>query len=317
LEIRAQEALALNPSAGPATEVSMERFTYHGWPDCCRISNASVEAIVVPAIGRVMQFRRNGDRNGTFWENRDLDGKLHNPGCREWMNFGGEKCWPAPQSAWPLQQGCDWPPPAAFDARAMDSAEIERGVTLTSPADPVYGIQVVRQVELDPFQPRLLIRTEYRKLHGTAVTVGVWSIAQMREPERVFVPLPEESKFPDGYILLMEDEPAMLKITGRLLSLARHPQSFAKLGTDAASLLWIGSNCTVRIDTEHKPGDYPDGGCVTEIYTNPGLENYVELETLGPLVTLEAGDRIEQTTRFTLLPRTTADLDAEAEIALR
>ena len=317
MEIRSQEPVTLDSPASLAQEISVDRFTYHGWPESCRISNASVEAIVVPAIGRVMQFRLKGDRNGTFWENRDLDGKLHNPDCREWMNFGGEKCWPAPQSAWPLQQGCDWPPPAAFDARAMESAEIERGVTLTSPADPVYGIQVVRQLELDPSQPQLRIRTEYRKLQGSAVTVGVWSIAQMREPERVFAPLPEESKFPDGYVLLMEDEPAQFKITGRLLSLARHPQSFVKLGTDAASLLWIGSNCAVRIDTEHNPGDYPDGGCVTEIYTNPGLENYVELETLGPLVTLEAGDRIEQTTCYTLLPRTAGNLDAEAEIALR
>jgi hypothetical protein len=317
LEIRPEAPVTLNSPTSLAPEVSIERFTYHDWPGCCRISNGSVEAIVVPAVSRVMQFRLKGDRSGTFWENRDLDGKLHSPGCSEWMNFGGEKCWPAPQSAWPLLQGHDWPPPLAFDARPMESAEIKRGIALTSPADPVYGIQVVRQMELDPSLPLLRIRTEYRKLHGSAVTVGVWTIAQMREPERVYVPLPKESNFPEGFVLLMEDEPAELKIDGRLLSLARHPQSFAKLGTDAASLLWIGSKCMLRIDTERKPGIYPDGGCVTEIYTNPGLENYVELETLGPLVAMDAGDRIEQTTSYTLLPRTTTDLNEEAAKALR
>jgi hypothetical protein len=264
-----------------------------------------------------MQFRRLGDRSGIFWENRDLDGMLHSTGASTWMNFGGEKCWPAPQSAWPFQQGRDWPPPAAFDAQPMESAEIKRGIALTSPVDPAYGIQVARQVELDPSLPRLRIRTEYRKLHGSAVTVGVWTIAQMREPERVYVPLLKESSFPEGFVLLMDDEPAGLKIDGRLLSLVRHPQSFAKIGTDAASLLWIGPKCVLRIDTECKPGIYPDGGCVTEIYTNPGLENYVELETLGPLTAMEAGDRIEQTTSYTLLPRTTTDLGAEAVKALR
>jgi hypothetical protein len=317
LEICSKAPVPLNSPPVPAPEASIERLTYHDWPGCFRISNASVEAIVVPAVSRIMQFRLKGDRNGTFWENRDLDGKLHTPACTAWMNFGGEKCWPAPQSAWPLLQGREWPPPVAFDAQPMESAQIKRGVTLTSPADPVCGIQVVRQVELDPILPVLRIRTEYRKLHGSAVTVGIWSIAQLREPERMYVPLPKESNFPEGFVLLMKDQPAQLKISGRLLSLARHPQSFAKLGTDAASLLWIGPRCMLRIDTERKPGIYPNGGCVTEIYTNPGLENYVELETLGPLETIQAGDRIQQTTSYTLLPRTTTDLDEEAAKALR
>jgi hypothetical protein len=57
--------------------VTVERIAYHGWPDCFRIQNGSVEAIVVAAVGRVMQLRLLGDAAGTFWENRALDGQLH------------------------------------------------------------------------------------------------------------------------------------------------------------------------------------------------------------------------------------------------
>jgi hypothetical protein len=68
----------------------------------------------------------------------------------------------------------------------------------------------------------------------------------------------------------------------------------------------------VRISAEVEPGEYPDGGCVTQIYTNPNPLQYVELETLGPLATLSAGDQVERTTVYRLMPRTTADPDAEA-----
>jgi hypothetical protein len=134
----------------------------------------------------------------------------------------------------------------------------------------------------------------------------------MREPERVCILLAEQSKFADGYVRLMHAKPEELRIEGGMLSLARHPRECVKIGADAASMAWVGRNCAVRIDAEAGPGEYPDGGCVTEVYTNPEPLAYVELETLGPLATLNAGDRIERTTVYTIMARSTADAEAEA-----
>jgi hypothetical protein len=148
------------PEISPAallTGVSVERISYHGWSDCYLIANGSVEAVIVPAIGRVMQLRLQGEADGAFWENRALDGQLHDAASNDWLNFGGDKCWPAPQSAWPQHQGQDWPPPVAFDARPVEAVARERGVVLTSPIDSGYGIQVVRHVELDAEQPVMRI----------------------------------------------------------------------------------------------------------------------------------------------------------------
>jgi hypothetical protein len=290
----------------------IERISYHGWPDSYLLANSSVEAVVVPAVGRVMQLRLKGEAEGAFWENRALDGRLHDALSEEWINFGGDKCWPAPQSAWPEFQGREWPPPVGFDSRPVEAAATERGVTLTSPVDPGFGIQVVRHVELDVELPVLRIRTEYLKLQGSPVRVGVWSITQMREPERVFIPLPEASKFAEGYVRLMAAEPEGLRIEGQLLSLARHPSACVKIGSDSTSMAWVGRSCAVRIDAEAGPGEYPDGGCVTEVYTNPDPLPYVELEAMGPVATLSAGERIERTTVYTILPRTTPDAEVEA-----
>lgn len=308
---------APDSSAGRRSGVSVTRISYHGWPDCYLIANGSVEAVIVPAIGRVMQLRLKGEADGAFWENRALDGQLHDAASSEWLNFGGDKCWPAPQSAWPQHQGREWPPPVAFDARPVEANAVERGVVLTSPVDPGYGIQVVRRVELDPAQPIMRIATEFRKLSGTPVTVGIWTITQMSEPERVCIQLSETSKFASGFIRMLEAEPADLKVDGRSLSLRRNAQQQVKLGSDGSSMAWLGQNCVVRIDTDIRPGEYPDGGCVTEVYTNPDPLQYVELETLGPLTIMNPGDRIEQTTAYTMRPRSTTDLQAEARNAFR
>ena len=303
----------------PATQragVSIERISYHGWSDCYLIANGRVEAVIVPAIGRVMQLRLAGDAEGTFWENRALDGQLHDAASNDWINFGGDKCWPAPQALWIEYQGRDWPPPVAFGARHVNASASECGVVVTSPIDPGFGIEVVRHVELDAMQPILRIATEYRKLSGSAVRVGIWTITQMKEPERVCVLLPAASKFAAGYVRLMSPEPADLKIDGRLLSLGRHQRQHIKVGTEGSSMAWLGRDCVVRIDAETRPGEYPDGGCVTEVYTCPDPLQYVELETLGPLTPMNPGARIEQTTVYTVTPRSTTDLEAEARIAL-
>ena len=296
--------------------MSVGRTSYHGWPNCYLLSNGSVEAAIVPVIGRVMQLRLAGEPDGAFWENRALDGQLHDAVSNDWINFGGDKCWPAPQTVWTGQQGRDWPPPPAFDARPAQAVPSPRGVVVTSPIDPGFGIQVVRHVELDTGQPIMRISTEYRKILGSAVRVGIWTVTQLREPEHVSILLAEKSKFPQGYLRLLLAEPAELSIDGRLLSFARHPRQCVKVGTDGSSLAWVGRNCVLRIDAEVGTGEYPDGGCVTEVYTNPDPLKYVELETLGPLRTMNVGDRIEQTTVYKVTPRSTTDLVAEARRAL-
>jgi hypothetical protein len=312
LDGRHEISIPSEPRVIEGVEVSITRTAWHGWDDCYLLANGSIEAIVVPAISRVMQLRMAGEDVGSFWENGALPGQLHPTGPHEWRNFGGDKCWPAPQSAWPVVLGRDWPPPMAFDSMPAAATVTSSAVIVTSPIDAFFGIQVVRQVELDPVRPIMRIRTEFRKLLGDPVTVSIWTVTQMREPERICALLPGGSKFARGYIPLLNAEPAGLKVEGPMLSFARHPRAYVKIGTEATSLAWVGRNCVVRIDADIEVGDYPDGGCVTQIYTNPDPLPYVELETLGPLKNMSAGDQIERTTVYTLMPRTTPDAEADA-----
>jgi hypothetical protein len=73
-----------------------------------------------------------------------------------------------------------------------------------------------------------------------------------------------------------------------MISFTRDALAAHKLGFDAGVLAWVGTNVALRIDAPRANGapatGYPDNGCSTEIYTNPGTNApYVELESLGPL----------------------------------
>jgi hypothetical protein len=178
-----------------------------------------------------------------------------------------------------------------------------------------WGIQVIRRIELKAGQPVLRIQSEYRKVHGSPVKVAIWAITQMREPERVCMLLDPQSKLAGNYVHLLAAEPAELRIQGAVLSFARHRRAFTKIGADGSSLAWIGPNCVVRIDVEPMAGNYPDGGCHTEVYTNPDPLPYVELETLGPLTHMSIGDRTHHVATYAVTKRSTRDVMDEAQKA--
>jgi hypothetical protein len=292
--------------------LTITRVNYHGWPDSYLIRNGVVEAVVVPAIGRVMQFRWAGEEQGVFWVNRVLDGKLPDPKSNDWANFGGEKSWPAPQADWEKVTGRAWPPPAAFDSLPMETKVGRDEITLASKVDSRYGMQIVRRIRLDPALPHMAITTEYHKVSGDPIGVGIWVVAQVRDPQRVYALLSAKSQPAGAFEQLMGAAPKELKIKGQLLSLERDSQECSKIGMDGSSLLWMDGDSVLRMDAADAPGEDPRGGGRIEVYTNPDPLPYVELETAGALTSLRAGDRLERTNTYTLMRRSTPDAAAEA-----
>jgi hypothetical protein len=77
-------------------------------------------------------------------------------------------------------------------------------------------------------------------------------------------------------------------------------------------MLWMDKRLALLIRAEDTPGIYPGGGSRAEVYTNPDPQPYVELETEGPLATLEVGARIARINTYTLFRRSTPDCTLEA-----
>lgn len=284
---------------------------HHGWDGALTLSNGVVEVIVVPAVGRIMQFRFVGE-DDVFWENPRLLGKIADLHSEEWLNFGGDKVWPSPQSDWQKLTGKGWPPPATFDSTPLEGRLVGNEIELVSPVDPHYGIRVRRRISLVPRQPTLRITTVFEKVSGDPLKISIAVITQVRDFDRAYIVLPEKSKFPQGYRHLNFEVPQDLKVSGRLLSLTRARSFKTQIGSDGGTMLWVSDQHALFIEAPLVAGaEYPNQGCSTVVYTNEDPDAYAELETFSPLRTLKAGEEMEQTNTYTLSRFTLADPDVE------
>lgn len=292
------------------TATHVEYINYRGWERSIRLHNTQAEAVVVPLIGRIMSFRLTDGAN-VFWEDTTLSGQRGDTAGHEWLNFGGEKTWPAPESDWARLSGdTAWMPPAAFDRLPHRARIADGGVGLESAIDPDYGIRVHRRITLSGSELR--VQTVYERATGEGPPVSVWAIAQFREPLAVALHVPSRSRFPDGHFRFDEAPWPQLQLRGDLLWALRDPAAPHKLGSDAHGLLWIGERESCLVTASGGAGDYPDRGARTELFTSADPKAYVELETLGPLVTLSTGERAEQMQVYALRPRRHRALEDEA-----
>jgi hypothetical protein len=301
--VRSYLAIFLSAVASSFAATTITKTNYHGWPNSYVMSNGTVEAIVVPAIGRIMQFKFAGEATGPFWENRAMDGKHPIPTSKEWGNFGGDKTWPAPQEDWPKITPRAWPPPVAFDSMPVKAFVLDDAVHLISPVDPHYGIQAERVVRIDAAGARMIVETTYHKREGEPRRVAVWIITQLNEPKLVAI----DTRMGDKFVRQSETLPANLRVKDKFISLTRHAAKSTKIGTDASRLLWLGEKFGLSIKSARGEGDYPDNGSSAEVYTNPNPLDYVELEMLGPLRTMKIGDKISQTNTYMLFTREETD----------
>ena len=267
---------------------------YHNWSNCLLLRNGVAEVDIVPAIGRIMQFRFLGATNGPFFENTNMFGQQ--PSATQWNTagaFGGDKVWPSPQSAWPAANPSGvFQPPRAFDSTNFWAEVVNDTVVMTGPVDAtIYGMYEVRSISLHPTEAIMRVTSAFVKTTGANVTTGVWSITQVQDAQEVFVPVPQQTVFPPlGYTTALGSVPPSLTVSNGLISFVRPAAEDTKIGNDAGALLWVGANSALLIESARIPGalksSYPDGGCSAEVYTDENPTPYIEMEILAPMVAL-------------------------------
>jgi hypothetical protein len=295
-------------------QVDSEKATWHGWSDAVILKNPVAAVVIVPSIGRVMQFslldKAGQPTERPLWNNRAMDGKPVEPTSQQWGNFGGDKSWPELQADWPTTQKRGWPPPTGFDA-SVDTIEINgTEVTLTTPVDASYGIRERRVINLDKTAAVMTIATTYEKVQGDPVKTGIWTITQLISPENVYVDTPAKSVFENGFSNLSPAPLFELAKEADRVRVRRDPARSTKMGTDGNWLLWTGADAdgnkiSLKIErTSASPadGEWPDKGARLNVYTNPdrGGQPYVEMEVMGAMQVMKIGDKANSSNRYTL-----------------
>jgi hypothetical protein len=290
-------------------QVQVEKVTWHGWAEAVVLKNPTAAIVIVPSIGRVMNFsfidKSGQPTEGPIWNNRVMDGKPVDPSSQQWGNFGGDKSWPELQSEWPTVQKRGWPPPTAFDS-ASDTIEIKgTQVTLTTPVDASYGIRETRVINLDKTAPVMTITTTYEKVQGDPIKTGIWTITQLISPENIYAEIPAKSVFENGYTNLSPAPIFELERQADRVRVRRDPAKSTKMGTDGNWLQWTGGGISLKIERTSTPpegAEWPDKGTRLNIYTNPdrGGQPYIEMEVMGALQVMKPGDKASSSNRYTL-----------------
>jgi len=340
--------------------VVVTRVTWHGWAGSVRLSNGIVEAVVVPTIGRIMSFQFVGHpESSPIFVNKEWDGKtVADADPTTWAAFGGDKLWPSPQSKWLNHNVRAWPPDQTFDGDPEVAQIMPNGVRLLTPDSVAFAARAARTITMKPGEARLYIAQTFIKDPDAAnppglaeasdapaateaqnavarrlrdgFPIGIWSITQTRGDGTVFLPPATGGEFPNGYLSLGDpgDAPAAPYFTTQagLLRIARDPSKSHKIGS-GSSAGWMASLYGGAVlFSEHYPyqpgAAYPDGGTPAEVYTNGGATAYIEMELLGPLVSLTHGQNIShdifwQLQRLPRAPKSAADAAALVAAAMR
>jgi hypothetical protein len=278
--------------------MTIEKTDFGGWPNCYRLSNRDVELIVTADIGpRVMRYGFVGGRN-LFKEFADQLGKS---GEKSWQPRGGHRLWAAPE--------------AIPDSYALDNSPCRVGVrgdvlTVTGPVERETRLEKQMTVKLDAKGTAVEVIHRIRNAGRKTRRLAPWALTMMTEGGTGITGFPPRGTHP---AVLTPTHPLALWafsnlsdprwiFTGKYMML-RHdpsnpaPQKAGHFNVDTFGAYLVGSELFVKRYRANPRKTYPDFGCSYETFTNG---DFLELETLGPLVDLAPGESVRHTEHWSL-----------------
>ena len=295
-------------------EVTMEKKAYGGWPNCVWLSNGKVEVVVTTDVGpRIIRYGSAGGQN-LLNEYPDLMGKT---GGDEWRIYGGHRLWHAPEGK-----------PRTYSPDNEPVHYEWNGTTLrvTQDTEPSTGIQKQMEITLAPDSSNVTILHRLTNRNLWDVKLAPWALTVMAKEGRAIYP---QEPFRAHTDYLLPARPLTLwhytdmqdprwsfgtkYIQLRQDPKAKTPQKVGFRNTLGWAAYALKGDVFVKRFHYTDGGEYVDYGCNTETFTN---EDMLEIESLGPLTTLNAaGGVVEHTEDWYLFKADVgtkeADIDAQ------
>lgn len=292
--LSAAVALLVNP-------LTITIVDYRGWKGSYLLTNGLVEVVVVPAVGRVMKYSFVGGKNVLF-EKTEFSGKVRQT-KDDYLGFGGDKVWPAPQSLWN-----GWPPETAYDGTPAKAELLPNGVKLTFEASAETKCKIEREIRLDPKGTAVTFKNRLINAGSATVERAVWQVTQLADPLEMQLPIERSSTQPLGYYLYEAESllPRYHWVDDRILKIKRNTLAAHKFGSTASpsviTALW-GDVVFTMSGKRQRRLPYPDKNSMLQVYTNANPDAYVELEVTSPLKMLKPGESVEAEVRWELAKR--------------
>ncbi|GAB4523589.1 MAG: hypothetical protein OHK0046_37450 [Anaerolineae bacterium] len=269
--------------------VEINEIAYGGWSRCLQMTNGVIDLVITAEVGpRIIRLGFVGQDN-EFREDADAMGKT---GGDAWRAYGGHRLWHAPENR-----------PRTYypDNAPVEFAALEHVLRVTPPVETTTGIAKQMDITLSEEGGHVRIIHRLTNTGVWPVECAVWALSVMALGGRAVVPLPPRGSHTDN--LLPTSTLALWAYTNMsdprwtwgeqyiLLQQADAPPQ--KIGVnmqdDWAAYVRDG-HMFLKFFTVKQGATYPDYNSQVEVFTNAVM---LELETLGPLQTLQPGDSLE------------------------
>lgn len=303
-------ALAMG-AASVIAAVTVEKIPYAGWPNCYRLSNGEVELIVTSDVGpRIIRYGFEGGQN--FFV--ELEEDLGKTGGDNWRLYGGSRLWVGPED------------PVYSYGADNDPVQIEiSGSRLTAQA-PVEHTGVQKAIAVELSDDGSAARVVYTLANRTIwpLRVATWVLTMMAPGGSGITTLPPRGTHPE--VLAPTNPLIVFAFTNmadprwtwleKYIVLQQDPQNAdpEKIGlfnpaTRGAYLL--NGELFVKKFAASPKEEYPDMGASYETFTN---ERFLEIETLGPMRTLQPGESMDHVEEWSLHRPVAVDSWDDAEL---
>ncbi|MGH9515377.1 MAG: hypothetical protein ACRD3P_06830 [Terriglobales bacterium] len=290
--------LALLPAANLLAEVKVEKTEYKGWHNCYRVTNGEVELIVTGDIGpRIIRYGFVGGQN-VFKEFSDQIGKT---GEEKFQLRGGDRVWKAPED--PI---ATWAP----DNVPVEIKETSTGLIARAPVEPLTHLQKEIEVSLAPSGTEVTVSHRITNHSLFTLEFAPWVLTMMAPGGTEITGFPPRGRHP---INLEATNPLVmwaytnladkrLTFTKKYLALRQDPnnseaQKVGLFNKDTWAAYLINGEAFVKRATADPAKTYTDFGCSFETFTN---NEFLEIETLGPVTKVAPGTIVEQMERWSL-----------------
>ena len=263
--------------------------TLHGI-ECIHIANKTLSLTLTTSIGpRVLSLTPAGGNN-LFVDLPEVI--LDCPGVGSYHLYGGHRLWHSPENSRRTY---------IPDSLPVSVENIDNGVILTQPVESDTQIQKSMQITLHDAMPIVAVDHTLTNKGLWPVELAPWAITMMKPGGFAILPQNRERTDPDGLLpnrQLVLWPYSNLNIKNLVWG---HDALFLHAPLDEGAFKigfpnprgWIAyfnpPYLFVKRSVFQTDKTYPDNGCSSECYCNP---QFLELETLGPLVSLQPGRMI-------------------------
>jgi hypothetical protein len=251
-----------------------------------------------------------------FHQRKEQQGKT---GSKEWLIYGGHRLWHSPQEGNRPNQPDNSPVPYEISGTEL---------ILNCPPESATRVQKQIIVSMMPDEPRVKVTHRIYNRGLWPIRLAAWGLTVMREGGTEIFPIPQDRPrdFMPNYAICFwpwtrpNDHRFTLGEKYMILKQDQKDEHWFKIGyrnTEGWGAYLLGGCMFVKMYRLINGEEYPDYGSTFETYTDDG---FIELESLGPLKNLEAGDyteHIEEWYVFRDVPFPATETQIDEQIAGR